>query len=312
MYSASASAEPAGETRMKIGVIGPLSNRTAKAGQMAQAAEARGFESFFLGEHTAVPVERVSMRPSEADPEMPDFYYELPAPFIGLSFAAALTSRIKIGTSVCLVAEHHPLDLAKTIATLDQYCGGRFIFGIGSGWNAEEAALFGIDFKRRWGVTRDCVAAMIKVWTQHDASHEGEFVRFPPVRVYPKPAQKPHPPIHIGAYVDVALRDVARFGAGWMPGTGQGVLDTDALAGRVAFIKQCCDEIGRDFSEIEITAVVGYEDAEPERLLDNYRRAGAHRLVFFCPGHQGKDPDDGIEGMERRLDVIARDYLERA
>jgi probable F420-dependent oxidoreductase len=295
---------------MKIGVVAPLSNRTADPATMARACEERGFESFFVGEHTAVPVERRSLRPSETDPEMPDFYYELPAPFVALSFAAAVTTKIKLGTSVCLVAEHHPLELAKTVATLDRYSGGRFIFGIGSGWNAEEAALFGVDFKRRWGVTRDYVQAMIKLWTEREASHQGEFVSFPPVRMEPRPAQRPHPPIHIGAYVDVALKDVAAYGAGWMPGTGEGVMDTKLLAERIGFIRRCCEERGRDFGEIEISAVVGYEDAEPSRLLDNYAAAGAHRLVFFCPGQQGVAPDNGVDGMHRRLDVIARSYLE--
>ena len=136
---------------MKIGVIAPLSSKTADPAAMARACEERGFESFFVGEHTAVPVERKSMRPSESDPEMPDFYYELPAPFVSLAFAAAVTTKIKLGTSVCLVAEHHPLELAKTVATLDRYSNGRFIFGIGSGWNAEEAALFNIDFSTTVG-----------------------------------------------------------------------------------------------------------------------------------------------------------------
>jgi probable F420-dependent oxidoreductase len=294
---------------MKIGVVAPLSNRTADPATMARACEARGFESFFVGEHTAVPVDVRSTRPSERNPEMPDFYYELPAPFVALSFAAAVTTKIKLGTCVSLVAEHHPLDLAKTVATLDRYSNGRFLFGIGSGWNAEEAALFGINFQRRWAVTRDYVNAMIKLWTEHDASYDGEFVSFPPVRQYPKPVQKPYPPIHIGAYVDVALKDVATYGSGWMPGTGRGVLDTDALADRIGFIKQQCELIGRDFREIEITCVVGYEDAEPRQLLDNYAAAGAHRLVFFCPGEQGNAPDNGVEGMERRLDVIAKSYL---
>jgi probable F420-dependent oxidoreductase len=294
---------------MKIGVIAPLSNKTADPAAMARACEERGFESFFVGEHTAVPVERKSMRPSEADPEMPDFYYELPAPFVSLAFAAAVTTKIKIGTSVCLVAEHHPLELAKTVATLDRYSNGRLIFGIGSGWNAEEAALFNIDFRRRWAVTRDYVRAMIKLWTEHDASHEGEFVSFPPVRMYPKPTQKPHPPIHIGAYVDVALKDVATFGSGWMPGTGRGVMDTNLLTQRIAFVKQHCERLGRDFNEIEISCVVGYEDAEPRQLLENYATAGAHRLIFFCPGEQGTAPDHGVDGMHRRLDVIAKNYL---
>ena len=294
---------------MKIGVVAPLSNKTADPATMARACEERGFESFFVGEHTAVPVERKSMRPSASDPEMPDFYYELPAPFVSLSFAAAVTTTIKLGTSICLVAEHHPLELAKTVATLDRYSNGRFIFGIGSGWNAEEAALFGINFPRRWAVTRDYVRAMIKLWTVHDASHEGEFVSFPPVRQYPKPAQKPHPPIHIGAYVDVALKDVATFGSGWMPGTGRGVMDTKVLAERIAFIKRHCEKQGRDFREIEISCVVGYEDAEPRQLLDNYAAAGAHRLIFFCPGGQGTAPDYGVDGMQRRLDEISKNYL---
>ncbi|TAL04195.1 MAG: LLM class F420-dependent oxidoreductase [Rhodospirillaceae bacterium] len=293
---------------MKIGVVAPLSNKTADPATMARACEERGFESFFVGEHTAVPVGRESKRPSASGLELPDFYYELPAPFVSLSFAAAVTTRIKIGTAICLVAEHHPLELAKTVATLDRYSNGRFIFGIGSGWNAEEAALFGIDFSRRWGVTRDYVRAMIKLWAEDDASHEGEFVSFPLVRQYPKPVQKPHPPIHIGAFVDAALKDVATYGSGWMPGTGRGLMTTKVLAERIAFIKRECEKQGRDFREIEISCLV-YEDAEPCQILDDYAAAGAHRLVLFCPGKEGTAPDYGIDGMQRRLDEIAEGYL---
>jgi probable F420-dependent oxidoreductase len=293
---------------MKIGVVGPLSNRTADPATMARACEERGFESFYLGEHTAVPVQRVSKHPSAADSEMPDFYYELPAPFVGLSMAAAVTTKLRIGTSICLVAEHHPLSLAKTIATLDRYSNGRFIFGIGSGWNAEEAALFNINFKRRWAQTRDYVQAMIKLWTEHDTSYDGAFVTFPPVRLLPKPVQKPYPPIWIGAFVDVALKDVARFANGWMPGAGRGYLTASQVGERIGFIKRECDKVGRDFREIEITCVVD-EDAPPQQILDDFAAAGAHRLVFFCPGSGGAAPDNGIDGMKRRLDELAKNYL---
>lgn len=297
---------------MKIGVLGALSNKTARAAEMARACEDIGFESIFFGEHTAVPVATKSAHPSDEHHVMPDFYYEVPAPFVALSFAAAATTRIKIGTSICLVAEHHPLDLAKTVATLDQYSNGRLIFGIGAGWNAEEAALFGINFEHRWGVTRDYVRAMIALWTQHEASYEGPYCRFPTVRQYPKPAQRPYPPIHIGAFIDIALKDVANFADGWMPGTGGVMMDTDTLAQRLRFIQRICDENGRDFSEIEISCLVTEEHAEPQKLLEEYARAGAHRLIFFCPGQQGAAPDYGTEGLNRRLDEIADRYLRQS
>lgn len=296
---------------MKIGVVAPLSNKTADPAAMARACEERGFESYFIGEHTAVPIDRKSARPSssgEVD-EMPDWYYELPAPFVALSFAAAATSRIRIGTGICLVAEHHPLELAKTVATLDRYSNGRFIFGIGSGWNAEEAALFNVDFKRRWAVTREHIQAMIKLWTEHDASYEGEFVNFPPVRVYPKPTQKPYPPIHIGAFVKVAIKDVATYGSGWMPGAGRGLMSVEDLSERIDYLKQQCEINGRDFSDIEISCLV-YEDAEPNEILDRYAAIGVHRLVLFCPGKEGNAPDYGVDGMQRRLDEIAKGYLD--
>ncbi|MGE0387273.1 MAG: LLM class F420-dependent oxidoreductase [Gammaproteobacteria bacterium] len=294
---------------MKIGVLGVCHDKVVDPALMARAVEDMGFESFFMGEHTAVPVDVKSAHPSAPDHVMPDYYYEVPSPLIGLAFAAAATKRIRIGTSICLVAEHHPLELAKTVATLDRYSGGRLIFGIGSGWNAEEAALFNIDFKRRWGITRDYVQAMIALWTQHDSAYEGKYTRFPTVRQYPKPVQKPYPPIHIGAFVDVALKDVATYASGWMPGTGGDMLPIPVFAQRVQFVRRICEEAGRDFNEIEITCMVTDESLEPRRLLDEYRAAGAHRLVFFCPGNQGAAPEYGIDGMRRRLDQIAAAYL---
>ena len=295
---------------MKIGVIAPLSNRTADPATMARACEARGFESYFIGEHTAVPIARKTARPSSGGDvaEMPDWYYELPAPFVALSFAAAATSTLRIGTGICLVAEHHPLELAKTVATLDRYSNGRFMFGIGSGWNAEEAALFNIDFKRRWAVTRDYVQAMIKLWTELDASHDGEFVNFPAVRILPKPTQKPYPPIHIGAFVNIAIKDVVTYGSGWMPGVGSGLLSVDDISRKIHYIKRRCEIQGRDFNEIEFSFIV-YEDAEPTEIIDRYAALGAHRLILYCPGQGGKALDYGVDGMNRRLDEIANGYL---
>lgn len=189
--------------------------------------------------------------------------------------------------------------MANEVATLDHYCGGRLIFGIGAGWLADESEVMGVNFKRRWSMTREYVCAMKEPGTKPQASFAGEFVNFPAVKCEPKPRQKPHPPIHIGAggmraSMERALRDTVLMGDGWAP-LG---MSPDALATGIVKLKLMCREAGRDHSKIEISMYAPVE-RDPKRLRDQYCEAGAHRLIFVM-----NEPTPST--WERQLSEIAQ------
>lgn len=261
---------------MKIGVLCFAATYTEDPATLARKCEALGFESFWLPEHAIIPVHHKTPFP-RGDGKIPRDYYNMIDPFVGLGFAASATKQIKLGTGICLVPEHDPLVLAKTVATLDYYSGGRFLFGIGAGWLRDESEIMGVDFRRRWPMTREYVRAMKELWTKEEASFEGEFIKFPPVVSNPKPAQKPHPPVHIGAAGERALKNTAVIGDGWAPIA----LPPPQLKEELKRLRQFCDELDRDASDIEITIFSPLGTKEPRRTIDEYAEAGAHRLVLF-------------------------------
>lgn len=286
---------------MKIGILAFVTASTADAATVARKCEALGFESLFLPEHPVVPVHYATRYPT-GDGTLPEAASHFGDPLIQLAFAAAATRTIKLGTGVILVPEHHPIALAKEIATLDRYCGGRFIFGVGAGWLAEESEAMGVDFRRRWPITREYVAAMKQLWTQPEASFSGEFIKFAPVHSYPKPAQKPHPPIHIGAGFGAgsprALRDTVAMGDGWMPVA----MTPDQLAKELTTLRKMCDDAGRDFNRIEISITFPVIEGDPRQVIKRYREAGCHRLILASPTLA---PDRA----EAELDELARTFV---
>ncbi|MGI9601133.1 MAG: LLM class F420-dependent oxidoreductase, partial [Acidimicrobiales bacterium] len=163
---------------------------------LGRALEERGFESLWVAEHSHIPVERTTPWPGGA--ELPKMYYDVADPFVALSMAAAVTSTLKLATGICLVVQRDPIQTAKQVASLDLYSGGRFLFGVGGGWNAEEMANHGTEFDGRWKLLRERIEAMKAIWTESAAEYHGEHVDFDPINQWPKPAQKPHPPIHVG------------------------------------------------------------------------------------------------------------------
>lgn len=288
---------------MKIGVLGFVASYTVDPGSMAKQAEALGFESFYLPEHPIIPVQHKTPYPLSKDGKIPEPYAQMIDPFVGLTLASAATSKIGLGTGICLVPERDPIILAKEIATLDHYSGGRFIFGIGAGWLRDESEIMGVDFKRRWPITREYIRAMKELWTKPEASFEGEFIRFPAVKCNPKPARKPHPPIHIGAggvgpNMDRALRDTVAIGDGWAP-LG---LTPASLATELTKLRKMCGEAGRDFGQLEITMYAPQVGGDPKRVREQYREAGAHRLVFLIDSPQ---PDT----CRKQLEDLARVWL---
>ena len=283
---------------MKIGILAFITAQTPDPATLAKKCEALGFESFFLPEHPILPVHCKTPYPL-GDGKIPDVYSHLGDPFVQLAFAAAATRRIKIGTGICLLPEHEPIALAKQVATLDLYSGGRFIFGIGAGWLVDESEIMGVDFPQRWVITREYVRAMKELWTKPEASFEGKFVKFPPVFSYPKPAQKPHPPVHIGAggvgSIERALKNTVAVGDGWAP-LG---MTPDQLATALAQLKKMCAEAGRDFNKIEVSMFFPPIEGDPRRAIAQYREAGCHRLVFASPSLESGNPEAALEELAK-------------
>jgi len=202
--------------------------------ELARAAEERGFESLFFPEHTHIPASRATPFPGGTD--LPEMYWHTHDPFVALGAAAAATSTIRLGTGICLIIERDPITLAKEVASLDMISQGRFVLGIGAGWNREEMENHGADYKNRWPIVREKVLAMKAIWNEEEAEYHGEFVDFDPIWSYPKPVQAGGPPIWIGANPKWVFDRVADYADGWMPigGLGSGNMERmqEALAAR--------------------------------------------------------------------------------
>ncbi|HEY7870884.1 MAG TPA: LLM class F420-dependent oxidoreductase, partial [Methylomirabilota bacterium] len=202
---------------MNIGVSIPLPAYLVDPGAMARTAEQLGFESFWCAEHPFIPVQSASRFPGSEDGVIPEAYSHFVDPFVALARASGTTSRIKLATGIVLVPERHPLVLAKEVSTLDLFSGGRFLFGIGAGWLREETQIMGGDFDHRWTQTRESVLAMKELWTKTEAEFHGRYHSFPPVKSFPKPAQKPHPPVILGGLAPNVLQRIVAWGDGWLP-----------------------------------------------------------------------------------------------
>jgi probable F420-dependent oxidoreductase len=262
-------------------------------GELASALEARGFESLFVCEHTHIPVSRRTPFPGGG--ELPRRYAHTHDPFVALSFAAAKTRTLKIGTGVALVAQRDPIVTAKSVASLDWLSGGRFIFGVGGGWNVEEMENHGTRYDTRFKVMRERVLAMKALWTQDQAEFHGEFVDFEPVTLYPKPKQTPHPPILLGGETDHTLKRVVEFCDGWLPRTGGG-FDPKAAVTR---LHRAAKAAGRDPASLSITVFRAPADAA---TLNAYRDAGIDRVLLEVPS---ADRDDVLRVLDKLAPLAA-------
>jgi|SRR5262245_7538915 len=258
---------------MKYGVLQFATDYAMPIAELARAVEGRGLESLFIPEHTHIPASRRS--PWPGGPNLPREYWHTLDPFIALGAAAAVTTRLKLGTGICLVIERDPITLAKEVATLDYVSRGRFLFGIGGGWNAEEMENHGTDFSQRWKVLRERIAAMKEIWTNDEAEYHGKFVNFDKVWSYPKPVQKPHPPILMGGGGPHARQRAVDFDGHWMPIVGRDSID-DGLAD----LRQRAERTGRDPATVTVTLFGARND---EAQLGKWRDAGIDRVVFHLP-----------------------------
>jgi len=259
---------------MKIGIAMFPTDYSITPSELGQAVEECGFESLWFPEHTHIPTNRRS--PWPGGPNMPDVYKQTLDPFVALTAAAAVTKRIKLATGICLVVERDPILLAKNVATLDYLSGGRFVFGIGGGWNAEEMANHGTAFNTRFALMKERVEAMKAIWANDVAEYRGSYVSFDPMWAWPKPVQKPHPPILVGGEFPHGAKRAIAYGNGWMPIGGRGL---DALEILPRF-RQMAAEAGRNPDDVPVSLYSVAQDAE---RLKQYRNAGIDRAVFMLP-----------------------------
>jgi probable F420-dependent oxidoreductase len=245
--------------------IGPI--------ELARAAEERGFASLYVPEHTHIPTSRAT--PSPAGEPLSEEYKRSLDPFVVLTAAAAVTERLRVGTGIALVAQRDPIITAKAVASLDLVSGGRFVFGIGFGWNVEELADHGVAFADRRAVVAERVAAMKALWTQDEASFSGEHVRFDPTWSWPKPVQQPHPPILLGGGGGPKLFEaIAAYGDGWMPIGGAGVRR------QLPELHRVVEAAGRDPAEL---TVIPFGVMPDPGKLEYYAEIGFEEVVFRVP-----------------------------
>jgi len=261
---------------MRIGGAMFFTDYSTSPTELARALEDRGFESLWVPEHSHIPLTRKSPFPSGGD--LPKKYYDVMDPFVTLAAAAAATRTVKVGTGVCLVVQRDPIQTAKQVASLDQVSGGRFLFGIGGGWNAEEMADHGTDFTSRFELMRERVEAMKAIWTKSKPEYKGTFVNFPEMMTWPKPVQKPHPPVIVGGAFPHGARRAIAYGDGWMPHARRPAYG-DVL-GLLPEFHRMAKEAGRDPATISLTIFGVAEDAD---LVQRYRDAGATRAVVNVP-----------------------------
>jgi probable F420-dependent oxidoreductase len=259
---------------MRVGAFYFPTDYGIDVAELAQALEDRGFDSLFVCEHTHIPVSRRTPFPGGG--ELPKRYVHTHDPFVALSFAAAATKKLMLGTGVCLIPQRDPIVTAKTVASLDRLSGGRFVFGIGGGWNVDEMENHGARHATRFKLMRERVLAMKALWTEEDASFHGEMVNFDPVWCYPKPAQRPHPPILLGGETDHTLKRVVEFCDGWFPRTRAGFEPAEAV-GR---LRRAAEQAGRDFATLSITV---FGAPVKEDALAGYEKAGIGRALFGIP-----------------------------
>ena len=258
---------------MDIGISTFPTDYSIDIAKLAQRAEEYGFESLWVPEHSILPVNTESPWPGSPDGKIPKVYADIVDPLIALSRASAVTTKLKLGTGICLGPERNPLLLAKEVATLDMYSQGRFLFGIGAGWLREETEIMGGDFAHRWSQTRESILATKELWTTVGSEYHGKYYDFPPVYSFPRSVQKPHPPVFLGGMAKNVFKRIIDYGDGWMPNR---VVPEDVQKGR-ATLDELAEAAGRDPKSIIVSVFGQQPDAD---LLKGFEEAGADRVMI--------------------------------
>jgi probable F420-dependent oxidoreductase len=262
--------------------------------ELGRALEATGFESFWVPEHTHIPTSRQSPWPGGA--ELPREYRHTLDPFVALAAVAAVTTTLRLGTGICLVTQRDPIVTAKEVATLDHLSGGRFLFGVGAGWNREELASHGTDFSSRWRLMRERVEAMKRVWGEEEAEYHGSLVDFQPLWSWPKPVQKPHPPVVVGGNGPRTLERVVAYGDEWMPIHGRGPRVED----RIPELERLAAEAGRESIPVSLFHAPR-DEAEIERLASR----GVRRFIFGLPPAGAGEVLPVVEDLGRLVAAVS-------
>jgi len=276
---------------VKFGVAIFPTDYAISMAELAPAAEQLGFESLWVAEHSHIPSSRQSPWPGGA--ELPKQYWHTMDPFVALTVAAVASKTIRVATGICLLIQRDPIHTAKSAASVDLISNGRFIFGIGAGWNREEMADHGTDFSTRWKLLREKTEAIKTIWTQDEAEYHGEMVDFGPMRCWPKPVQKPHPPIILGGSGPKILERVVRYADGWMPNRG-------AVIQRIPELQELARAAGR--GHIPVSYYPRPDASEIERLA----AAGVERCIYYVP------PDGRDQALAKleELGRMIRPYVE--
>lgn len=282
---------------MLHGLVTFVTDYSITPAELGRVAESEGFESLLVTEHTHIPASRETPWPGGAD--LPQEYSHTLDPFVALACVAAATQTLKIGTGVCLVAQHDPIVLAKQVATLDHLSGGRFLFGVGAGWNREEMRNHGTDPGQRFGIMRERVEAMRAIWSQDEASYAGKHVNFERIWSWPKPRQQPGPPILIGGSGPKVLDRVLAYGDGWTPISRQ-TGDLQTIADRIAELQERAAAAGRE--RIPVTLYGG--STKPE-TVDRFAEMGVDRILHLLPTLPREDAVQHVTEIARRLYAAA-------
>ena len=259
---------------MEFGVFYFPTHYGIEIGELAEELEARNFSQLLACEHTHIPISRKTPFPPGG--ELPERYKHTLDPFVALSFAAARTTQLKIGTGICLLPQRDPITTAKSAASLDRQSGGRFIFGVGAGWNQDEMENHGADYKTRFKEMTEKIEALKNLWVEEEAEYHGDFVNFDPVWSSPKPITQDHPPIILGGETDHTLKRVANLANGWLPRGGK---DFDPFKERLR-LDNAAKAVERDPQELSITVFFAPTDYD---LLQKYKEANINAVLFDVP-----------------------------
>jgi probable F420-dependent oxidoreductase len=281
---------------MKIGAVMFFTTDSMQPGALGRALEERGFESLWVPEHTHVPSTRLSEYPGGGP--LPRPYYEIHDPFMALNTAAVVTTKLKIGTGICLVVQRDPIVTAKMVSSIDQLSQGRFLFGVGNGWNRDEIENHGTVFETRNKLARERIEAMQTIWTRDEPSYEGEFVKFGPMSQWPKPFQKPYPPMIVGGAFPYAAKRAIRYGDGWIPRADR--LERDGVGVVIEKFRKMAVEAGRDPGSLPISIFRVPDDLEKLRFCQGI---GVDRVVFSLPAER----EDKILSILDRWVQVRRD-----
>jgi probable F420-dependent oxidoreductase len=278
---------------MQYGITMFATDRSMPIVELAREVEARGFDSLWVPEHTHIPISRRTPPPTGGE-ELAEEYRRTLDPFVALTAAATVTERLRVGTGICVVAQHEPIVTAKAVATLDLLSNGRFDFGIGFGWNHDEMENHGIDVKRRRELAREHVLAMKSLWSDDVGSFDGELVHVEPSWSYPKPVQQPGPPVLIGGAAGPKLfAHIAEYADGWIPIGGAG------LGQDLPRLRQVVEEAGRDPESLRI---VPFGSIPDQGKLDHFASIGVTEVIFRLPSAPA---DEALPVLDRWADLVA-------